>query len=242
MLGKRLLLTLVLFVAVLSVTACNTFITTGSGDLITETQQIRNFDSIALSGWGEVIVTQNGNESLTIETDDNVMRHVKTEVESGTLKLGFEAGFNIISPSRLVFHVSVDDLAGLSISGSGNIESARIETGRLDVAISGSGDVQIADLTASRVEAEISGSGGIDLAGNVKVQNVSISGSGKYLAGDLCSESIRVSISGSGDATLCATETLDSNISGSGSLSYYGRPSINSFESGSGRIISLGEK
>ena len=239
---KRLLLVLLVLVAILTVTACNTSIIKGSGNLITETRQVSNFNRIDLSGVGEVIVTQDGNESLSIETDDNVMKHIKVEVKNGTLTLGFKDGVNLISPTRLVFKVSVDDLTGLTVSGSGDVESDMVKTDRLDVNVSGSGDVQIADLTASDVTARISGSGEIDLTGEAAAQDVTMSGSGKYLAGDMCSKSVKVSVSGSGDATVCATGTLDSNISGSGSVNYYGRPTINSSASGSGKINSLGEK
>jgi len=238
---KRLVLVLLLLVAILTVTACNAIIT-GSGDLITETRQVSNYDRIDLSGSGEVIVTQGGSESLTIETDDNVMKHVRAEVEGGTLKLGFEPGVNIISTSHLIYYVVVDDLTGLTVSGSGDVEADMIETDRLDVMVSGSGDVRIVDLAAGEVNAEISGSGEIDLAGEVAVQDVTISGAGKYLAGDLCSASVKVSVSGAGDATVCVIETLDANTSGSGSINYYGRPTLNSSDSGSGKINSLGEK
>jgi hypothetical protein len=239
---KRLFLVLLLGVAILMVTACNANIVKGSGDLITETREVSNFDSIALSGSGEVVITQGDGESLTIETDANVMEHVKAEVKGGTLELGFEDGLNLISPTRLIFTVGVDELAGLSISGSGDIESDMIETDRLDVKISGSGDVQIGTLTADEVKAKISGSGDIDLAGEAATQDVSISGSGKYRAGDLQGETVEVSISGSGDATVWATESLDISISGSGSVDYYGRPSISTSGSGSGNINSRGEK
>jgi len=242
MYNNRIFLVLLLLAAILTVTACNASIIKGSGDLITETRQVSNFDSIDLSGSGEVIVTQGGSESLTIETDDNVMEHVKAEVVGGTLELGFEEGLNLIDHTRLIFTVGVDDLKSLKISGSGDIESDMIETPRLDAIISGSGDVQITDLTAEEVTAKISGSGEIDLAGDATDQDVTINGSGKYLAGDLCSDSVKVSISGSGDATVCATESLDSNISGSGSVNYYGRPSINTSSSDSGKLNNLGEK
>jgi hypothetical protein len=232
---------LLLFVAVLTMTACNAVIT-GSGDLITETRQVSNFDRIELSGSGEVIVTQGGSESLSIETDDNVMKHVKAEVEGGTLKLGFEEGVSIISSTRLIFYVGVDDLTGVAISGSGDVETDMLETDSLEAAVSGSGDVRIADLTTGEVKASISGSGEIDLAGEAAAQDITISGSGQYLAADVCSESVSVSISGAGDATVCATGTLDANISGSGSVDYYGRPSVNSSGSGSGKINNLGDK
>jgi hypothetical protein len=239
---ERMLLVLLLPMAILAATACNTRIVRGSGDLITETRQVSGFNRIDLSGSGEVIVTQNGSESLSIETDDNVMEHVRAEVVGRTLQIGFKEGVNLITPSRLVFSVDVDDLTGLAISGSGDVEVDMLEADRLEAIVSGSGEIQIGDLRVGEVNAEISGSGEIGLAGDAASQEVTISGSGKYLAGDLCSARVKVSVSGSGDATVCATETLDSNISGSGSVDYYGRPSINSSDSGSGRLNSLGEK
>ncbi len=238
---KRYHVVLLLFVGILILTACNPIIK-GSGDLVSETRQVSGFDRVTLSGSGDVIVTQGMGESLTIETDDNVMQHVKAEVDGGTLNLGFEEGINFISPSRLIFYVGADDLIGLTITGSGEIEGDRIETDRLEAGISGSGNVRITDLKANEIRANISGSGEIDLAGEVVSQDVNISGSGEYLTGDICSETVSVNISGSGDATVCATERLDTNISGSGSVNYYGRPSINSSGSGSGEIINLGEK
>jgi hypothetical protein len=223
---NRLLISLMVCVAVLTVSGCNAFVTRGSGDLITEERQVSNFDRVELSGVGEVVITQDGSESLSIETDDNIMKYVEVVIENGTLKLGFKDGVNFMSPSRLVFSVSVDDLTGVAVSGSGDIESDMLKTDRFDVAISGSGDVQIADIST----------------GDASAQDLTISGSGKYQAGDVCSASVTVNVSGSGSATVCATESLESNISGSGSVNYYGQPMINSTGSGSGSLKSLGEK
>jgi hypothetical protein len=239
---KRLVLAMLLLVAILSATACNLSVTRGSGDLVTETRDVSGFDSIALSGSGEVIITQGEGESLTIETDDNIMEHVKAEVRGGTLNLGFEEGVNVVSPTRLVFTVGVDELTSVSIGGSGDIESDAIVTDRFEATISGSGDVLIPELTADAVEARIGGSGEIDLAGEAADQNVNIGGSGSYRGGDLRGETVKVTIGGSGNATVWATESLDANISGSGSVRYYGSPSVNSSSSGSGNVSSLGEK
>ena len=239
---NRFLIVLLFFVAILTVTGCNAFVTRGSGDLVTEQRQVSNFDRVELSGMGEVVITQDGSESLSIETDDNIMKYVEAVVEGGTLKLGFKDRVNFISPSRLVFYVSVDDLNGVAVSGSGDIESDMLKTDHLDVAVSGSGDVQVAELSTGEVNADISGSGEVYLSGDATTQDLTISGSGKYQAGDLCSGSVTVSISGSGKATVCAIETLESDISGSGSVNYYGQPSINSSGSGSGALNSLGEK
>ena len=234
-------LVLLLLAAMLAFTACSA-ITIGSRNLITETKEVSNFDRVALEGSGVVIVTQGGSESLTIETDSNIMQYVKVEVEDVTLTLGFIEEVNLIFPSRLIFSVGVDDLTSLTVAGSGKIESELIETEDLEARVGGSGNVRIADLAVGEVKARIGGSGEIDLTGDVVAQDVTISGSGIYLAGDVCSESVMVSISGSGKATVCATEILDIDISGSGSVDYYGRPSISTSGSGSGKINNLGEK
>lgn len=240
MFKKRSIISLLSLAAILMVTACSAFLI-GSGDVITETKQVSNFDTISLEGSGEVRVIQDGSESLKVETYENVMELVMAEVEGGILKLGLKDVDKTILPRRLIFYVGVDDLASLAVAGSGGITTEAIKTDHLLVAVAGSGQVGISNLAADGMRASIGGSGQIELGGEVGEQDISISGSGKYLAGEVCSASVTVSISGSGDATVCATETLDADISGSGSVNYYGQPVVNSSTSGSGSIKNLGE-
>jgi DUF4097 and DUF4098 domain-containing protein YvlB len=133
---------------------------------------------VSLSGSGELIITQGDGESLTVETDDNVMPHVVTEVTGGTLTLRTERG-KVISPTRLKFVLEVEDLGGLTVSGSGDIAAGRLNADRLEIGVSGSGDVRIDALSAQEAEVRISGSGDVELAGQVTEQDVTISGSGK---------------------------------------------------------------
>jgi hypothetical protein len=239
MFKKRSIIILLSLAVILTVTGCSGILI-GSGNVITETVQVSNFDRIALEGSGEVRVTQDGNESLMVETYANVMDLVMGEVEDGTLKLGLKETDKMILSRRLIFYVGVDDLTGLAVAGSGRIETEAIQTNHLDAAVAGSGRILVSNLTADGVKASIGGSGEIDLAdGESGEQDVSISGSGKYVAGEVCSASVAVSISGSGDATVCATESLEADISGSGSVRYYGQPSVNVSTSGSGSIKSL---
>jgi hypothetical protein len=226
---------------VLLLCACDLVGVRGSGKLITESRNVSDFDRVTLAGSGEVILTQGDGESLTVETDDNVMQYVTTEVRGGTLTLGTEPGKRV-SPTRLKFALRVEDLAGLQVSGSGDVVAERFTTDDLEITVSGSGDVQIDALTADEVAVRISGSGDVELAGQVTGQEVTVSGSGKYRAGDLRSETVAVTISGSGDATIWATESLDARITGSGSVGYYGHPETNVSTSGSGKARELGDK
>ena len=68
-----------LALAVLPLCACNFTAVRGSGNVVTQERQVSGFDSVALSGVGEVFITQGDKESLTVETDDNLMRYIQTE-------------------------------------------------------------------------------------------------------------------------------------------------------------------
>jgi hypothetical protein len=215
----------------------------GSGNIITEDRAVSNFDRIDWNGSGDVAIIQSGEESLTVEADDNVIEYVRTEVKNGTLELGLDAGeVKSISSTRLRFRVNVKDLTGLNLFGSGHITAASLDTDRLDIAVTGSGEVQIDSLTTEQVEVRITGSGRVRLVGEVAGQDIDISGSGEYHGGDLRAETVEITISGSGDSTVWATESLDVRINGSGSLDYYGSPTVNRSGSGSGELNDLGEK
>lgn len=227
--------------SVLLLVACGVRDLRGSGDLITAPWEVSGFDRIRVTGSGDVVIAQDGTESITVETDDNLMRYVTAKVKGRTLELGFEEG-TTVSPTRLTFELHLKELTRLVISGSADIEAERIETNQLEIDISGSGDIRIDALTADNLEIDIGGSGDVDLAGEVERQEISIGGSGKVRAAELASQRADVSIGGSGDATVWAVEYLDVAISGSESVDYYGNPSTDLSGQGSGDVRSRGEK
>jgi hypothetical protein len=194
----------------------------GSGEVVTENRPVSNFERIDMSGLGELIIIQDGTESLSIEGDDNLMEHLEIGVEGRTLKLGFKPGLNVVSVTRLVYTVHVAELNALSISGSGEADIVELASERLKLDVSGSGNIQVDYLAADEVDVEISGSG--------------------HVGDDMCSETVDVEVSGSGEATVCATDFLDATVSGSGSIRYYGSPSVTSSTSGTGTVTGLGDR
>jgi DNA-binding NarL/FixJ family response regulator len=63
-------------VAILAITACNVRTVRGSGDLITETRDVSGFDSISLSGSGEVILAIIGQQ----KSPDDVERPAQPQL------------------------------------------------------------------------------------------------------------------------------------------------------------------
>ena len=239
---KLLKASLGLTIVLLLTSACGIIPTLGSRHLISEKRDVSGFERVELSGGGSLEIIQDGTESLTVETDDNVMQFITSEVRGGTLYLGMDFGLRSFLPSRLHFTLHVKDLTGISTSGSWEVTSAAIQTGDLSIVISGSGKVIVNALAADELDTTVSGSGELNLSGEAKQQTINISGSGKYLAGELLSQATSVTISGSGNVTVSASETLTVHISGSGDVGYFGSPQVSFDQSGSGNVHGLGDQ
>jgi hypothetical protein len=223
----------------------------GSGDIIVENRQVSGFDKIEVEGAGKVIITQGDKESLTIETDENLVEYIRTEVKGNTLEIGFEdnvvfssgRGRVALDPTEgFVFRVSVIDLEAISVSGAADFEMDKIKTKSFDISLSGAGQVTIDDLDADSLNVLVSGAGDVNLIGRVDDQVIRLSGLGRYQAFDLESQEASIIISGAGGANVWVSEMLDVTISGAGDVKYYGNPSVNPNISGVGRIQSQGEK
>ncbi len=225
------------------ISACGLIPAMGSGRLITQSRSVSGFSRIEISGGGDAEIIQDGSESLTIQTDDNAMQYVTSNVTGDTLNLGMDfAGLRSVIPTRLHFTVHVKNLNALTTSGSWTVTSASIKTGSLEIAINGSGTVIIDSLTADQLTTTVNGSGEVTLTGQASAQTITVSGSGRYHAGDLQTQDSQIRVNGSGNATLWAIHSLGVHISGSGSVSYYGDPQVQFSQEGSGSIHSLGTK
>ena len=229
-----------LAVIVLTITGCIIVINgksvQGSGNIITQEREVSEFSKVHLKGSGKVFLTPGKKQSLEIKTDDNIMPLIETDV-SGK-KLTISHGKHHLRPTVFEVFITVKNLKGVAISGSGDISGkGRFVTETFYAEISGSGDVDL-EVETSKLASKISGSGAIRLAGKAQDYTVSISGSGEINAFDVQAETVSVKISGSGDCRVHAAESLDAKISGSGDVYYKGRPRINTKISGSGSLIS----
>lgn len=234
-----LLLTVVLLLAACDGSGGNE---RGSGNVITEERDVSGFDSVRVTGSGIAEIIQGEGESLVIEAEDNVMPFIESVVEDGVLVLSQKPSFNFNLTKPIRYTVTMREVAGLEVTGSGAINSDRIDTSIFALSITGSGNIDIAELDGDSVEAKISGSGDAKVSGEVADQVVDVSGSGGYEAADLHSGTAVVTIGGSGNATVWVDTTLDATVSGSGGVDYYGDPILTQSVSGSGQVKSLGMK
>jgi hypothetical protein len=154
----------------------------GSGNVVTQERQVSGFDSVALSGVGQVIITQGDQETLTIETDENLMPYIESEVRDGRLELRIADNTIPIPSQSIIYRLSVVDLVGPDSSGAGSFEIGELDTDRLQVSLSGAGNIGVDSLNATDLVVAMSGAGNVELTGQVETQEIDLSGLGNYSA------------------------------------------------------------
>ena len=211
----RLRFALALLAVMLLVAACS--VTKGSGQVVTETREVSGFSRVKLSGSGELTIQKTGAESLSISAEDNLLPRLTSDVSGDTLILGTKSNTSILPTKPITYSLTVKDLTGIAVSGSGS--------------------VRVSNLMTNSLATKISGSGTITASGTVNDQDVDISGSGRYQAEQMTSKAVKAQISGSGTASVLASDLLDVKISGIGTLIYSGNSPVTQEISGSGKLI-----
>ncbi len=230
-------------IIMLLVSACGLKPIFGSGNLVTETHRVSGFEAVTVIGGGDLVILQDGTESVTIETDDNLMQFLVTDVRDGILELRLKGnGFDNILPTHLVFTVHIKNLTGLAAIGSWDINAETITTDNLNILGSGIIRVDIGTLTANTLTVTFSGTTAMDAAGQVTNQTITISGTGAYRTADLRSETADVRISGLVDTVLWVSNILTVSIKDAATVYYYGNPQTIVKTHGTSSVQQLGDK
>jgi hypothetical protein len=188
----------------------------GSGNVISEPRTVSGFDSIALSGDGQLIIEQGDSDSLTVTADDNLLPYLTSDVSGKELRLSTRNGTSVNPSRRVVYHVSLKKLQDIALSGSGSVDASHVNTDRLKISVSGSADIRT--------------------SGNAGQQDISISGSADYHGEDLKTKIASIEISGAAKAVVAVSDKLDASVSGAGSIEYVGDPVVTQQVSGAGSI------
>ncbi|WP_029033692.1 head GIN domain-containing protein [Salinimicrobium terrae] len=211
----------------------------GNGNMVTQTRNTSDYESVALTGSMDVILVKGREGNLKIEAEENLQQHILTEVSGGRLKISVEKGYSL-DPSRnneITITVPFTDIDGVSLTGSGDIRSSEMITSEnFSISITGSGDIKL-PLKAKNTSANITGSGDIDLSGSSIDFDCKVTGSGDISAFDFKCENVQAMVTGSGDIQVYASESLEARTPGSGDIEYRGNPKKEDFRTlGSGSI------
>jgi len=210
----------------------------GSGNVVTESREVSNYDAIELSYPAEVLIKQGTAESLQIEADDNLLPHLKTQVRNGKLEIFYrrEDGKHVTPTKTVKITIVVKDLADVDFNSAGELVIEKLKTDNLDVSLSGAGNLNLEDIQVKGLGISLSGAGSMTASGSAEDLDMNISGFGDFKGADLHTQVALVNISGAGSATVWVNDDLTAGISGAGSIDYYGSASVTKQVSGVGGV------
>ncbi|MCU0462922.1 MAG: DUF2807 domain-containing protein, partial [Bacteroidales bacterium] len=199
------------------------------------------FTKISYGISGNLTIKIGSEFSVVLEGEKGDLREVITDVSDGKLRIR-QDNWRINFNSKVNAYVSLPQLTGLSVSGSGKAEilDPIKDADDLSLSVSGSGKLMTKELVVDDFNCNISGSGDVIITGDGSADNgdISISGSGSYNGPDFEIDHLEISVSGSGSCFCKAGDSLEAGISGSGSVTYKGEPKIDARVSGSGHVRS----
>lgn len=212
------------------------------GTTVSRTYQVGAFEKLEVAGPYEVEVRTGPAASVSAQGSEKLLDRTKVEVRDGRLVIHpeqsrswFHVGWSTRGKARFV--VTVPQLAGATIAGSGDIKVDRVQGTDFEGVVAGSGALHIGAIDVQALKLSIAGSGSAKAgAGKAQSADYDIAGSGDVDAGAIQVQQAKVSIAGSGSVRTHATGTADVSIMGSGDVDVAGGAKCSISKAGSGNV------
>jgi len=238
----RILLAAAAIAAVAATGACSQGRAENPGPTVSRDYQVGSFDRIEVSGPYEVEVRTGAAPSASARGPEKMIERLVVEVRDGKLQIRSkeDKGFNFhwgSNRGHVELTVTVPQLSGAAISGSGDIAVDHVRGDQFEGAVGGSGSLSLGDVEVKSIKLSIGGSGDIKAgSGSAQSADYAIAGSGEIDAAGLTAQNAKVSIAGSGDARARAIGTADVSIMGSGDVEVSGGAKCKVDKAGSGDV------
>jgi len=209
----------------------------GSGNVITETRTIKeNFRKIEVNSGINLVVEQSENKSVTIEADDNIVSHVTTRVENGTLIIDTDSGFNTEKSPTVVVKLPI--ISGLTASSGSNIKTNnKLVTENIAIKFDSgsSGEVEV---EADFIKIESESGSSVDVSGIALKAEANSSSGSEIDADSLNANEIFADASSGSSISVDPIVKLDAHASSGASVTYKTLPKTLTKEESSGGSVS----
>jgi hypothetical protein len=212
------------------------------GATVSRSYQVGNFQQIEVAGPYDVEVRTGSNPGVSGRGSEKLLERTEVVVQGDKLLIRPERQsgwfhFGSSSHGNAHFTVTVPQLSGATIAGSGDIRVDRVTGKKFEGTVAGSGGINVAAVEVQSLKLSIAGSGGVKAgAGKAQSAEYEIAGSGDVDAGAVQTEQLKVSIAGSGGVHAHSTGTADVSIMGSGDVDVTGGAKCSISKQGSGDV------
>jgi hypothetical protein len=208
------------------------------------TYSITDFDKIQVDGPYRVTLTTGRSSGARAEGSAEALDHVSIDVQGGTLRVRRNrsawGGYPGAGAGPVAVTLTTRDLRSAAVVGSGSLGIDRARGLRVDLSVSGSGRLDVAALDSDTLVVGLLGGGRITLAGRTKQLRASIQGSGDLAAAGLSADSAQIGSDTAGSVAVAVVRTAKVTSTGAGDVEILGSPTCTVEAKGSGRV-SCGE-
>jgi len=214
----------------------------GNGNVTTQERQVASFDAIKVGCAIKLFITQGDQQSVKVETDENLQDRIITKVSNGTLNLECD---NVKDATKMDVYVTAVNLSKLEASGASKITgdspiksevfglyisgaakvNMNIETGIFNNETSGAANSTIT-LNTKSANTEVSGAGNLAIKGIAETHKTEVSGAGNLKAMEFVTDYTDAEVSGAGNARVMARKQLKADLSGAGNLTYFDKENV----------------
>jgi len=195
----------------------------GNGNIVSQTRNAGDFNSVRVSGNIDVYANQDSSTSVKVETDENLQEYIEVINDNGVLRIHTKEGYNPNPSKTTRVYVSSAQYKSFEASGSCDLYSQEQINSSEALEIHASGSCKITmDVNAPKVSADVTGACDVVLKGETKDLNLDGSGSTDIRCFELKADNVNLDLSGSGDAEVWANLTLTGSASGSADIKYKG--------------------
>jgi hypothetical protein len=184
----------------------------GSGNVVSESRPVENFEAVALAGIGRLVMEPSDRESLAITAEDNILPLLRSEVVGETLQLGPMLRSRLNPTREILYTLTYREMSTIATSGVTTALASGIDTSELTMSASGTSTAEI--------------------SGKADRQRLILSGTSTYRAAELRTRVTRLEVSGTTRAVVNASELLEGVVSGTAVVEYVGAPLVSVTVSG----------
>ena len=175
----------------------------GNGHVITDNRPVSDFSEFQADG-GFEIEWHNGPPSLSITTDENLLRYISNENVDHQLRLHSRG--NLWPTHHTKVSISSPSREGAKLTGAARLTANH--------------------LSGRSFAVESTGAAKITLDGNVDDLVTDMTGASKLEANSLQTKTAEISSTGASHAEVAASESLKVSITGAGKVIYSGNPPV----------------
>lgn len=236
-------------------------VTNSSNNSNSGNSQVRNvgkFTGVSVSSGIKVNFTQGNNQSVIVDTDQNMQQYVSTEVQNGILNISVNnKGKKNLNFKKLVVNVEAPQLSSAKVSSGSNLATmntiteddfrAEVSSGanlNADLNIKNNVNIDISSGSSAKIDVrassfELQGSSGsmATITGNSDKVFIDLSSAASCNAQNLVANQVNAEATSGSNIKVHAKESLTATSSSGSSIRYNGNPIKNSVKESSGGSI-----